>query len=339
MATNFSKYTSKKLNKMLETGNLSAEDKNAIINELAARETAEAPTAKMGQAEGQVYEDPDIDDATRQAWAEAEKTGGKVEKKKLNEEELMKLAEEVRANVGHKCLVVVPSISINPVNGVIKAVVINKAAAQVFYTVVLESGKTTSKAWNSPAISISDEVVELPTAKRNAVSRELWSEEKWAEVVDSATQFVGRTVTLEDGTVGRIKGMVADKRSNMLLLKIEVVDTDEPTKMKFVHRVHTSTAITINPEDDDQSVEIREKFVARKFGVKPAKATTNPEEILTAAQEKFVKAQEALEKAQARLEKAKEDLDKASAAYSAYTAAQESESGEPESESGEPNQK
>ena len=144
MATNFSKYTSKKLNKMLETGNLSEEDKNAIIDELAARETAEAaeaPTAKMGQAEGQVYEDPDIDDATRQAWAEAEKTGGKVEKKKLNEEELMKLAEEVRVNVGHKCLVVVPSVSINPVDGVIKAVVINKAAAQVFYTVVLESGR------------------------------------------------------------------------------------------------------------------------------------------------------------------------------------------------------
>lgn len=324
MATkDFTKMTTTKLNALLATA--SDEDKVKIQEVLDARAQAEKPAAQ-GQAEGQEYNDPDYTPSPEEeaAYEEAEKNGGKAPRKaRRTDEEVAALAEELQVNIGHKCSVM-PANTPEWVDGVITGVRGDKRAAQVFYVVKLDTGKTVVKAHDSNLIRIFDETVEMTAKRRATKDKTAWTEEDVINGVAELTPNVGKLVTLEDGSVGRIVSIVPEKRSQTFLLRIEVAaPTDvNPDATKTVHKVSTATAIVIEPDFDEAGAEMNAKFIARR-----EKATTKepvtPESKLAKAQEALVKAQEALAKAQAALEAKQTAFSEAQAEYDAWKAGQD----------------
>lgn len=324
MATkDFTKMTTTKLNALLATA--SDEDKVKIQEVLDARAQAEKPAAQ-GQPEGQEYNDPDYTPSPEEeaAYEEAEKNGGKAPRKvRRTDEEVAALAEELQVNIGHKCSVM-PANTPEWVDGVITGVRGDKRAAQVFYVVKLDTGKTVVKAHDSNLLKIYDETVEMTAKRRSTKDKTVWTEEDVINGVAELTPNVGKLVTLEDGSVGRIVSIVPEKRSQTFLLRIEVAaPTDvNPDATKTVHKVSTSTAITIEPDFDEAGADMNAKFIARREKA-ATKEPVTPESKLAKAQEALVKAQEALAKAQAALEAKQTAFSEAQAEYDAWKADQD----------------
>lgn len=324
MATkDFTKMTTTKLNALLATA--SDEDKVKIQEVLDARAQAEKPAAQ-GQPEGQEYNDPEhtLSPEEEAAYEEAEKNGGKAPRKvRRTDEEVAALAEELQVNIGHKCSVM-PANTPEWVDGVITGVRGDKRAAQVFYVVKLDTGKTVVKAHNSNLLKIYDETVEMTAKRRVTKDKTAWTEEDVINGVAELTPNVGKLVTLEDGSVGRIVSIVPEKRSQTFLLRIEVAaPTDvNPDATKTVHKVSTSTAITIEPDFDEAGADMNAKFIARREKA-ATKEPVTPESKLAKAQEALVKAQEALAKAQAALEAKQKAFEEAQAEYDAWKADQD----------------
>lgn len=324
MATkDFTKMTTTKLNALLATA--SDEDKVKIQEVLDARAQAEKPAAQ-GQPEGQEYNDPEhtLSPEEEAAYEEAEKNGGKAPRKvRRTDEEVAALAEELQVNIGHKCSVM-PANTPEWVDGVITGVRGDKRAAQVFYVVKLDTGKTVVKAHDSNLLKIYDETVEMTAKRRSTKDKTAWTEEDVINGVAELTPNVGKLVTLEDGSVGRIVSIVPEKRSQTFLLRIEVAaPTDvNPDATKTVHKVSTSTAITIEPDFDEAGADMNAKFIARREKA-ATKEPVTPESKLAKAQEALVKAQEALAKAQAALEAKQTAFSEAQAEYDAWKADQD----------------
>lgn len=320
MATkDFTKMTTTKLNALLETA--SEADKVKIQEVLDARAQVEKP-AVQGQAEGQEYNDPDYTPTPEEeaAYAEAEKNGGKAPRKpRRTDDEVALLAEELQANIGHRCSVM-PANTPEWVDGVIAGVRGDKRAAQVFYAIKLDTGKSVVKAHDSNLLKIYDETVEV-VKKRLPKDKTPWTDESIMEGVAEITPNVGKLVTLEDGSVGRIVSIVPEKRAQTFLYRIEVPCPTEanPAATKLVHKVSTSTAIVIEPEFDEVGADMNAKFVARREKA-ATKEPVTPEGKLAKAQEMLVKAQETLSKAQATLQAREEELAKAQAEYDAWIA-------------------
>lgn len=315
MATkDFTKMTTKKLNALYETA--SDEDKAAIQEVLDARAQAELP-----KGQGWVG-DSEETEAEAEAYAAAEKNGGKVTKARRSEEEVEKLAEECKTNVGHKCQVM-PFNMPEWVDGVIVAVRGDKRAAQVFYSIKLDSGKTCVKAFDSNLLRIFDETVELAGRRGPRASKEAWTEESMKDAINAAVANIGKLVTLEDGTVGRIVAIVPDKRVSSVLYRISVPTPTEvdPEATKTVHKVSTA-AITIEADFDEVGAEMNAKAVARREKAENRVPST-PEDKLKKAQELVIKAEESLAKAQATLADRKAVLEVVQKEYDAWVAAQE----------------
>lgn len=324
MATkDFTKMTTTKLNALLATA--SDEDKVKIQEVLDARAQAEKP-AVQGQPEGQEYNDPEhtLSPEEEAAYEEAEKNGGKAPRKvRRTDEEVAALAEELQVNIGHKCSVM-PANTPEWVDGVITGVRGDKRAAQVFYVVKLDTGKTVVKAHDSNLLKIYDETVEMTAKRRATKDKTAWTEEDVINGVAELTPNVGKLVTLEDGSVGRIVSIVPEKRSQTFLLRIEVAaPTDvNPDATKTVHKVSTSTAITIEPDFDEAGADMNAKFIARREKA-ATKEPVTPESKLAKAQEALMKALVKAQEAQRAYEAKQTAFAEAQAEYDAWKAEQD----------------
>lgn len=316
----FTKMTTTKLNALLATA--SDEDKAKIQAVLDARAQAETPAAQ-GQPEGQEYNDSEheLSPEEEAAYEEAEKNGGRVPRKpRRTEEEVAALAEELQSNIGHRCEVM-PANTPEWVGGTITGVRGDKRAAQVFYAIKLDTGKTVVKAYDSNLLKIFDEVVEVAAKRRATKDKTAWTEEDVQNGVAELTPNVGKIVTLEDGSIGRIVSIVPEKRAQTFLYRIEVSAPTEanPDATKLVHKVSTSTLIIIEPELDEVGAEMNAKFIARREKA-ATKEPVTPEGKLAKAQELLVKAQESLKKAQETLATREAELAKAQSEYDAWVA-------------------
>ena len=313
MAKDFTKMTTKKLNALYESA--SEEDKAAIQAVLDARAQVEAPeqAAEQELPEGQGWvgdgdEEVEIVESTK--------------KNRRTDEEVDALAEQCRANVGHK-VQVMPFNNPEWIDGVIIGVRGDKRAAQVFYSIKLDNGKTCVKAQDSNMLKIFDETVELAGRRTAGTKKEAWTEETQREAVLTAAAQIGKLVTLEDGTTGRIVSAVPDKRVSTVLYRIAVPTPTEvdPDATKTVHRV-TTAAITIEAEFDEVGAEMNAKAVARREKIE-SKVPTTPEDKFKKAQELVIKAEESLAKAQEILASRKAALEVAKQEYDAWVASQD----------------
>ena len=327
MATkNFSQMTTKKLQALLNTA--SDEDKAAIEAVLNARMQAETPMVQ-GQAEGQVYIDPECPPTPEDEaiWAAEEAAKDAPKKERMTDEERIKLAAELRETaVNHKCQVV-PFNTVEWVDGVIAGVVEDKRSNKVLFAIKLEDGRRVVKVHDSNLIKIFDEVVEKTVARRTGTAREKvektpWTPEQLEADVAAVAVNVGKMVTYPDGeqTVeGRIVSIVPDKRSQRCLYRIEVAmpTEEDPKAVKYAHKVTSLAELTIAEDFDETGMELNNKFTERR-----AKAATKevltPETKVFRAEEAFKKAEDAYNKAQATLEARRAALEAAKAEYDEY---------------------
>lgn len=327
MATkNFSQMTTKKLQALLNTA--SDEDKAAIEAVLNARMQAETPMVQ-GQAEGQVYIDPECPPTPEDEaiWAAEEAAAAAPKKDRMSDEERAKLAEELRETaVNHKCQVV-PFNTAEWVDGVVVGVVEDKRSNKVLFAIKLEDGRRVVKVHDSNLIKIFDEVVERTAARRAGTAREKvektpWTPEQLEADVAAVAVNVGKMVTYPDGeqTVeGRIVSIVPDKRSQRCLYRIEIAmpTEEDPKAVKYAHKVTSLAELTIAEDFDETGMDLNNKYTERR-----AKAATKevltPETKVFRAEEALKKAEEAFAKAEATLKARQEALAAAKAEYYEY---------------------
>lgn len=345
MATkNFSQMTTKKLQALLNTA--SDEDKAAIQAVLDARMQAETPMVQ-GQAEGQVYIDPDNpptpEDEAR--WAAEEAAAAAPKKDRMSDEQRAALAAELREKVvNHKCQVV-PFNTAEWVDGVVMGVVEDKRSNKVLFAIKLEDGRRVVKVHDSNLIKIFDEVVERTVTRRTGTIREKvektpWTPELMESDIAAVAVNVGKMVSYPDGdqTIeGRIISIVPDKRSQRCLYRIEIpTPTEEdPKAVKYAHKVTTLAELTIAEDFDEAGMALNNKFTERRAKAS-SKEVLTPETKVLRAEEALKKAEEAFAKAEATLKARQEALKAAKAEYKEYLDAQAPAPQEAETEDPEP---
>ena len=351
MATKkFSQMTTKKLNALLATA--SDEDKAAIEAVLAAREQAQAPAAveetpaeAAPAATEETAEETPLTPEEEAAIKAAEENGGlnslyngskatQEKKPKMTDEERHALAEELKANINHRCQAV-PFNTAEWVDGYIAGVIEEKRSNKVLYAIKTDDGRRIIKVHDSNLVRILDEVVE-PEKKARArkakdpADKVEWTPEAIAEEVNEVIGNVGKTVEFEkyrttdengeehiEMVVGRIVAIVPDKRAQRLLYRISVPAPIEgnPLATKTMHKVVKAEGIKIAEEFDEEGAQLNAKYLERR----EAAATRTPltpqdrvircEENVKKAEEKLQKAQEELEAKKKQLEDAKKELD------------------------------
>ena len=312
MATKkFNQMTTKKLNALLATA--SDEDKAAIEAVLAAREQAQAPAAAE---EAPVEEAPAATEETaKEAPAAHEK------KLKMTDEERHALAEELKANINHRCQAV-PFNTAEWVDGYIAGVIEEKRSNKVLYAIKTDDGRRIVKVHDSNLVRILDEVVvpekkvRTRKAKDGDVEKVEWTPEAIVEEVNKVIGNVGKTVEIEkyrttdengeehiETINGRIVAIVPDKRAQRLLYRISVPTPIEgnPLATKIMHKVVTAEGLQIAEEFDAEGQELNAKYCNRR----EAAAARTP---LT-PQDRYVRCEEALKKAEEKLQKATEELE------------------------------
>ena len=335
MATKkFAQMTTKKLNALMATA--SDEDKKAIEAVLAAREQAQAPKAAEETAETPA-EVPAAEETTltpeeEAAIKAAEENGGlnplyngskATQKKmpKMTDEERHALAEELKANINHRCQAV-PFNTAEWVDGYIAGVIEEKRSNKVLYAIKTDDGRRIVKVHDSNLVRIFDEVVEPEKKARSGrkakdpAEKVEWTPEAIAAAVNEVIGNVGKMVKFEkyrttdsetneekiEYNEGRIVAIVPDKRAQRLLYRISVPAPIEgnPLATKIMHKVVTAD-LEIAEEFDAEGEELNKKYCERR----EAAATRTP---LT-PQDRFVKCEEALKKAEEKLQKATEELE------------------------------
>lgn len=349
MATKkFSQMTTKKLNALLATA--SDEDKVAIEAVLAAREQVQTPTAEVqSEVANPVHEFEDTENPLtpeeEAAIKAAEENNGlnpmsnsskatQEKKPKMTDEERHALAEELKANINHRCQAV-PFNTAEWVDGYIAGVIEEKRSNKVLYAIKTDDGRRIVKVHDSNLVRILDEVVE-PEKKARArkakdpAEKVEWTPEMIADEVNEVIGNVGRTVEFEkyrttdengeehiEMVTGRIVAIVPDKRAQRLLYRISVPTPIEgnPLATKTMHKVVKAEGLKIAEEFDEEGAQLNAKYTERR----EAAATRTPltpqdryircEENLKKAEEKLQKAQEELEAKKKQLEDAKKELD------------------------------
>ena len=334
----FNQMSTKKLNKMLEDVNVSAEDKAAIQKVLNTR------SAVSAGAEGGLS--PEEQAAIASAEGEtAPKTQEKPAKtvNRLTDKERTALAEKLRAEaVNHRCEVV-PFNSLEWIPGVIASIIEEKRTNKVMFAVKTDDGRRIVKAHDSQLIKILDEVVETAKKIRSNKKTQLdengnpiagqtmpeWTEEAIEEAVKEVIGNVGKMVSFpEAGTYGavekgapivsgRIVSLVPNKRQQTILYRIELDEAAKDGSKKYAHKVTTNSALVIVDELDEVGQKINESFTNRRYKETAPKVVMTPEEAFKAAEASLNKAKESLEKAQATLQKRQAAYDEAKAAYEA----------------------
>ena len=230
---------------------------------------------------------------------------------KLSDEELQALYEECKANQYHK-VSVVPFGDWEWVDGYIHSVTKETRARKVFYDIRTVDGRTVRKVYNAKGLKINEETTE-PTTKRRTTSggtRELWDENKWDEIIRDYVMAIGRWIPINE-SFGRIISLVPDKRVNMLLLRIELVQEDG-TK-KIAHLSHNKLKWE-ELQADDESEALAAAWLERyekRLSAAPKEHLSKKEKLVA----QIEKLQNKLAELTAQLEELKdEDGNKASEA-------------------------
>lgn len=356
-AKNFKQMTTKKLNALMATA--SDEDKAAIEEVLAAREQAQAPAA-VEEAQTEAAEETPLTPEEEAIIKAAEENGGinpvyngskaTLEKKpKMTDEERHALAEELKANINHRCQAV-PFNTAEWVDGYIAGVVEEKRSNKVLYAIKTDDGRRIVKVYDSNLVRIFDEVIVLEKKARNRKAKDSdaenveWTPEAIAEEVNEVIGNVGKTVEFEkyrttdengeehiEMIMGRIVAIVPDKRAQRLLYRISVPTPIEgnPLAAKIMHKVVKAEDINIADEFDAEGQELNAKYrdrreaAATRTPLTPQDRVIRCEENLKKAEEKLQKAAEELEVKKTQLEEAKAELDTYLTAQTGETPAEE----------------
>lgn len=361
MATKkFNQMTTKKLNALLATA--SDEDKAAIEAVLAAREQAQAPAAaEEAPAEAapaateETAEETPLTPEEEAAIKAAEENGGlnllyngskatQEKKPKMTDEERHALAEELKANINHRCQAV-PFNTAEWVDGYIAGVIEEKRSNKVLYAIKTDDGRRIVKVHDSNLVRILDEVVvpekkvRTRKAKDGDVEKVEWTPEAIAEEVNKVIGNVGKTVEIEkyrttdengeehiETISGRIVAIVPDKRAQRLLYRISVPTPIEgnPLAAKIMHKVVTVEGLQIAEEFDAEGQELNAKYCDRREAA-AARTPLTPQDRVIRCEENLKKAEEKLQKATEELEAKKKQLEEAKAELDAYLAAQTGE--------------
>lgn len=349
MATKkFNQMTTKKLNALMATA--SDEDKAAIEAVLAAREQAQVPAAIEETAE----ETP-LTPEEEAAIKAAEENGGlnplyngskatQEKKLKMTDEERHALAEELKANINHRCQAV-PFNTAEWVDGYIAGVIEEKRSNKVLYAIKTDDGRRIVKVHDSNLVRILDEVivpekkVRAHKVKNGGIEKVEWTPEAIAEEVNKVIGNVGKGVAIEkyrttdengeehiETISGRIVAIVPDKRSQRLLYRISVPTPVEgnPLAAKIMHKVVTSEGLQIAEEFDAEGQELNAKYCNRREAA-AARTPLTPQDRVIRCEENLKKAEEKLHKATEELEAKKKQLEEAKTELDAYLAAQTGE--------------
>lgn len=326
MATKkFAQMTTKKLNALMATA--SDEDKKAIEAVLAAREQAQAhvtPEVIAEETQLTPEEEAAIKAAEENGGLNPLYNGSKATQKKtpkMTDEERHALAEELKANINHRCRAV-PFNTVEWVDGYIAGVIEEKRSNKVLYAIKTDDGRRIVKVHDSNLVRIFDEVVEVEKKARGGrkakdpAEKVEWTPEAIATAVNEVIGNVGKVVKFEkyrttdpetgeekiEYNEGRIVAIVPDKRAQRLLYRISVPAPIEgnPLATKIMHKVVTAD-LEIAEAFDAEGEELNKKYCERR----EAAATRTP---LT-PQDRFIKCEEALKKAEEKLQKATEELE------------------------------
>lgn len=192
---------------------------------------------------------------------------------KRTDEELEALLAECKQNVGKKCQAV-PFGTIEWLGGHIHGAFIEKRARKVLYDIRLDNGKSIKKVHDNNLLKISDEMAEVaiktrapkgepkgPWDDEDEINAEL---EKWASAV-------GKTYNFEDGTTGRVVGLVVEKRAHVIQLRVKMADE------KLRHMTAKDSA-PLSPDFDEEGLAMQEAYQARR-AKGPRKVMTVAEKI------------------------------------------------------------
>lgn len=360
----FNQMATKKLNALLATA--SDEDKAAIEEVLANREQAKATAAAEETPKtAQEFEDETpLTPEEEAAIKAAEENGGlnplynggkatQEKKPKMTDEERHALAEELKANINHRCQAV-PFNTVEWVDGYIAGVIEEKRSNKVLYAIKTDDGRRIVKVHDSNLVKILDEVIvpEKKTRTRKTkdgnIEKVEWTPEAIAEEVNKVIDNVGKTVEIEKYRTtdengeehievinGRIVAIVPDKRAQRLLYRISVPTPIEgnPLAAKIMHKVVTAEGLQIAEEFDAEGQELNTKYRNRREAA-AARTPLTPQDRVIRCEENLKKAEEKLQKATEELEAKKKQLEEAKAELDAYLAAQTEEASteEPEAE-------
>lgn len=340
----FNQMTTKKLNALLATA--SDEDKAAIEAVLAAREQVQAEETPTATEETQAEEIPAATEETQVEETPTATEGEAVHDKKLKmtDEERHALAEELKANINHRCQAV-PFNTAEWVDGYIAGVIEEKRSNKVLYAIKTDDGRRIVKVHDSNLVRILDEVVvpekkvRTRKAKDGDVEKVEWTPEAIAEEVNKVIGNVGKTVEIEkyrttdengeehiETISGRIVAIVPDKRAQRLLYRISVPTPIEgnPLATKIMHKVVTAEGLQIAEEFDAEGQELNAKYCDRREAA-AARTPLTPQDRVIRCEENLKKAEEKLQKATEELEAKKKQLEEAKAELDAYLAAQTGE--------------
>lgn len=351
----FNQMATKKLNALLATA--SDEDKAAIEEVLANREQAKAPAAAEETSKtAQEFEDETpLTPEEEAAIKAAEENGGlnplynggkatQEKKPKMTDEERHALAEELKANINHRCQAV-PFNTVEWVDGYIAGVIEEKRSNKVLYAIKTDDGRRIVKVHDSNLVKILDEVIvpEKKTRTRKTkdgnIEKVEWTPEAIAEEVNKVIDNVGKTVEIEKYRTtdengeehievinGRIVAIVPDKRAQRLLYRISVPTPIEgnPLAAKIMHKVVTAEGLQIAEEFDAEGQELNTKYRNRREAA-AARTPLTPQDRVIRCEENLKKAEEKLQKATEELEAKKKQLEEAKAELDAYLAAQTEE--------------
>lgn len=351
----FNQMATKKLNALLATA--SDEDKAAIEEVLANREQAKATAAAEETPKtAQEFEDETpLTPEEEAAIKAAEENGGlnplynggkatQEKKPKMTDEERHALAEELKANINHRCQAV-PFNTVEWVDGYIAGVIEEKRSNKVLYAIKTDDGRRIVKVHDSNLVKILDEVIvpEKKTRTRKTkdgnIEKVEWTPEAIAEEVNKVIDNVGKTVEIEKYRTtdengeehievinGRIVAIVPDKRAQRLLYRISVPTPIEgnPLAAKIMHKVVTAEGLQIAEEFDAEGQELNTKYRNRREAA-AARTPLTPQDRVIRCEENLKKAEEKLQKATEELEAKKKQLEEAKAELDAYLAAQTEE--------------
>lgn len=302
MATkNFKAMSTKKLNNLLTSGNLSEEETLAVQNELNERTNATAAAtsadtlsdeerAALGAAEASAAQSGVVE-AKAKATADTAKASSK---KKMTDEERDALALKLRQDVLHHRCEVVPFNSIEWVQGTVVGVIVNKKMNTVSLAIKTDDGSRIVKAHDSKLIKVLEEKVEIVRSytgggrktkldeNGNPIEDTPWTADEVEKGVLELGKNVGKMVLfdlrsagfgakvdeagneLENMVTGRITSIVPNKRNKTFLYAIQYV-VDGMTKT--AHKVSTLETLKISEDEmDEVGKQLNEKFIARRTG-------------------------------------------------------------------------
>ena len=331
----FNQMTTKKLNALLATA--SNEDKVAIEAVLAARKQAQISEATEEEAAIKAAEE----NGGLNPLYNGSKTAQEKKKLKMTNEECHALAEELKANINHRCQVV-PFNTVEWVGGYIAGVIEEKRSNKVLYAIKTDDGRRIVKVYDSNLLKVLDEVIvpekraRVRKTKNTDVEKVEWTPEVIAEEINKVIGNVGKAAEIEkyrgidengeehiETISGRIVAIVPEKRTQHLLYRIIVPAPTEndPTATKIMHKVVTAEGLQIAEEFDAEGQELNTKYRNRREAI-AARSSLTPQDRVIYCEENLKKAEEKLQKATKELETKKKQLEEAKAELDAYLAAQ-----------------